>query len=191
MSAHWKHYVAWLLPCVLLLLVLERAVRRETHERNYEVFTEMVYSRAYETLSASPELPGGLTQQPVQPGVVVRGLQPFHFGPGPEEALRAGRELRNPYEDEPEGLARGALLFSRFCTVCHGGDGEGLGPVVQRGMLPPPSLHAARAMQMADGEMFHVVTMGQGNMGSHAAQIAAEDRWKIVRHIRSLQGGAR
>ena len=72
-------------------------------------------------------------------------------------------------------------------TATHAGDGSGQGPVVLRGMLPPPSLQAVRAVQMMDGEMFHILTMGQGNMSSYAAQIAAEDRWKVIRHVRSLQ----
>ncbi len=191
MNLGWKQFVLWLLPCIVLLLALERALRPNTEERNYEAFTEMAYSQALESLSPSPELPGGLTQQPIVPGVVVRGRLPFRFGPGPEEALRAGRELANPYGDEPEVLARGALLYKRFCVVCHAGDGNGQGPVVQRGMLPPPSLHGARAVQMSDGEMFHVLTMGQGNMASYAAQIAAPDRWKVIRHVRRLQEGSR
>ncbi len=191
MSTGWKSFVVWLLPCVVALLAFERVLRPNHAERNYEVFTEMAYSRAYETQSRSPELPGGLTQQPLVEGVIVRDRLPFRFGPGPEEAARAGRELVNPFEDEPAVLARGAQLYARFCAVCHGGDGAGQGPVVQRGMLPPPSMHAVRALEMADGEMFHVLTMGQGNMASYAAQIAAPDRWKVIRHVRSLQEASR
>ena len=56
-------------------------------------------------------------------------------------------------------------------------------------MLPPPFLTAARATQMADGEMFHILTYGQGNMASYAAQLTREERWMVIRHVRSLQEG--
>jgi len=191
MSGNWKQFAALVVPVFLVLWVLEGLLRPNYRERNYEIFTEMVYSKASETMARSSALPGQMTQQPVVEGVVVRGQMPFRFGPGPEEAQRAGRELVNPFGDEPEVLARGGEIYARFCSVCHGGDGAGLGPVVQRGMLPPPSMQGARAMSIADGEMFHIVTMGQGNMASYAAQVTAEDRWKVIRYVRSLQEAGR
>ena len=74
-----------------------------------------------------------------------------------------------------------------YCTVCHDSAGDGRGPVVARGFLPPPSLHAARALAMPDGELFHVITHGQGNMASYASQLTPEERWQVVLHVRRLQ----
>ena len=187
MSASWKPFLGMLALGVVALLVLELMLRPNPRERNYEVFTEMAYSVANESQTRSASLPGFTTQQGVVEGVVVRGQSPFRYGPGPEEAKRAGRELANPFVDDPDAQSRGAEVYRIFCAVCHGGDGGGQGPVVMRGMLPPPSLHGARSMEMADGEMFHVLTMGQGNMASYAAQLSADDRWKVIRHVRSLQ----
>ena len=169
------------------LLVIEALLHSSPHQRNYEVFTEMAYSVANESMSPSLHLPGGTTQQPLVEGVVVRGHMPFRYGPGPEEAQRAGRELTNPYTDEPEVLARGAEVYGIFCVVCHAADGLGQGPVVLRGMPPPPSFMGARAKQIADGEMYHILTLGQGNMPSYAVQVPPEDRWKVIRYVRSLQ----
>lgn len=191
MSGNWKQFVSLVVPVFLVLWALEALLQPNYRERNYEIFTEMVYSKAGETMARSSSLPGQMTQQPVVEGVVVRGQMPFHYGPGPEEAQRAGRELVNPYADEPEILARGGELYARFCSVCHGGDGAGQGPVVLRGMLPPPSMQGARALAITDGEMFHIVTMGQGNMASYAAQVSADDRWKVIRYLRSLQESAK
>jgi len=187
MNRSWKTFLLWLVPVLLLLSFLERLLTPDARSRNWEIFSEMAYSKAMESMSPSAFLAGGTTQQPVVPGVVPLDAHPFHFGPAPEEAQRAGRELSNPFGDEPDVLARGGLVYGVFCAPCHGGDGAGRGPVVERGFLPPPSLHAARARSIADGEMFHVLTMGQGNMGSYAAQVSVEDRWRVIRFVRTLQ----
>ena len=181
-----KFFTFVAIGCVVLL-AFGALLRSNPNQRNYEVFTEMAYSLANESMSRSEHLPGGTTQQPLALGVVVRGHMPFRYGPGPEEAQRAGRELANPYTDEPEVLARGAEVYGIFCVACHAADGLGLGPVVQRGMLPPPSFMGARAKQIADGEIFHILTLGQGNMPSYAVQVPPEDRWKVIRYVRSLQ----
>ena len=191
MSSSGRTLLVLFVSSAAVLLLLERLLHPNPRERNYELLTEMVYSNAAESLDASIALPAGMTQQAIVEGVVVRGQVPFHYGTGPEEAVRAGVELTNPVSDGPQVLARGRELFGRYCALCHGLDGGGRGPVVERGMLPPPSLLAARALAMADGEMFHIVTMGQGNMGSHAAQVTPQDRWKLIRYIRSLQEPAR
>jgi hypothetical protein len=61
----------------------------------------------------------------------------------------------------------------------------------QRGVLQPASL---LAVQMKDGELFHVLTHGGlrstngwKNMPAHAAQLSQEDRWKVILHVRALQ----
>ena len=178
---------------VLVVLVALDALVEPRHDvRNFELVTEMVESRAQESFRESSVLPGGLTQQDLVEGVIPRGELPFPYGAEPAEAERAGRELVNPFADaSPEVLQRGRRVFGIFCASCHDAKGEGRGAVVQRGMLPPPSLLAARALAMPDGQMFHVVTLGQGNMRPHAAQVSVEDRWKAIRWIRVLQEDAR
>lgn len=193
MIRRWRSFLTVFVACALVLFALEALLRSNPGERNYEAFTEMVYSPASKSLSPSPDFPLGMTQQPLVAGVVVRGRAPFPFGPGLEEAQRAGRELVNPFAgesgepDDPAVLARGAEVYGIYCIVCHGADGMGRGSAVLRGMLPPPSFKGAHALEIADGEMFHIVTRGQGNMASYAAQVSADDRWKVIRHIRSLQ----
>jgi mono/diheme cytochrome c family protein len=147
----------------------------------------MQYSPAYGSQSPNPVLPNGMTQQTPPPGTVPRGFQPFHYGSGPEEAERAGRELANPFEPADEPLARGQQVYSSYCAVCHGATGAGDGPLIPK-YPNPPSFNTDKSKALADGNMFHVVTMGRTNMPSHAAQVAADDRWKVILYIRRLQG---
>lgn len=183
-----RGYVLIALLVGLLTLGLQALWRTDPTQRNLEIFTEMVYSKAAESFSENGVLPGGITQQPLVAGVVPRGELPLRYGPGTEEAQRMGRELANPL-DPADGshVDRGRELYGIYCTLCHGPGGDGQGKVTQRGVLPPPSLHSARARTLPDGELFHILTYGQGNMAAYAAQLSREERWQVVLHIRALQ----
>ncbi len=167
---------------------LKRLLDVEPTERPIEIFAEMVHSRAAESFSTNEVFSGNMTQQHLVDGVIPRGSLSPRFGPGPEEAARAGRELTNPIpDDDLAALERGRKLYGIYCTVCHDSKGDGRGPVVLRGMLPPPSLHAARATGLPDGSLYHILTYGQGNMASYAVQMSAEERWSVIRYLRNLQ----
>lgn len=189
MNASARGYIIVAIIAAVFVLILNQFVSADLSQRNYEVFPEMMYSKAGEPFAKNDALPGGQTQQALVAGTVVRGHLPLGFGPGQDEALRAGRELVSPIAaDDSAARERGAELYAVYCTVCHDASGKGLGPVVKRGMLQPPSLSASRAMEMADGEMFHILTFGQGNMASYAAQMRREERWQVIAHVRALQG---
>jgi mono/diheme cytochrome c family protein len=120
-------------------------------------------------------------------GTVSTERRPFAYGPGPDEAKRAGAELANPFAASPETVGRGKQVYDTICTVCHGAKGEGDGPII--GRFPnPPSLLAAHARALPDGQIIHIISRGQGIMPSHAAQVLLEDRWRVVRYLRQLQG---
>ncbi len=154
---------------------------------NFEWPTQMQYSPASRSQTANVVLPNAMTAQPPVNGTVPRGFTPFHYGPEPAEAERAGRELKNPFEPTTENLTRGQYIFQNYCQVCHGATGGGDGPLIPK-YPNPPSFHSEKSKALAEGNMFHVITMGRNNMPSHAAQVSAEDRWKVILHIRKLQG---
>ncbi|MCP3981188.1 MAG: cytochrome c [bacterium] len=157
--------------------------------RNWEFFPDMVESVAVDAQSPAAALDDGtqIDLRPV-PGSVARGYSPFEYPATPEGAALAGQQLRNPFTaDDADAVARGAVVYSNFCAVCHGGAGRGDGTVTRRGVPPPPDLHLDNAMQMTDGKMYHVITTGQGNMASYASQLERDDRWRVILHVRSLQ----
>ncbi len=126
-------------------------------------------------------------QRPVA-GTVIRGSMPLRFGADADEALRAGRELTSPIAaDDTAAVRRGQELYGIYCTICHDPGGGGKGEAVLRGMTAPPMLTASRAKAMADGEMFHILTYGQGKMVSYAAQLSREERWKVIQYVRKMQ----
>jgi mono/diheme cytochrome c family protein len=156
------------------------------------VLPGMVYSIPYDAYGRNP-ITGQTLLVPPE-GTVPYGASPFLYRPGPDEATRAGHELRNPLSGggavTKATLERGKAVYDVFCSVCHGGGGEGDGPII--GRFPnPPSLLAERARQMPDGQVYHVIYHGQGLMPGYAAQVQEPDRWRAILYLRQLQAAAR
>ncbi len=147
------------------------AIRPDLQKPNREFLPEMVRTAAYDSFAPNENFPDGKTLRRQVPGTVMR----------PE---------RRPAVPVEKRAARGAVIFGTFCQPCHGAAGKGDGPVAMRGYPPPPSLLAANAIQMSDGEMFTILSNGRKNMPSYAPQIPAEDRWNAIAHVRSMQGKA-
>jgi mono/diheme cytochrome c family protein len=177
-----------LLVAFLISAGLNWALWSDRSRPHFEFLPEMVHAIAYDAFSPNPVLADGKTLQAPVEGTIPRGYLPLHYEATAGDALRAGEELISPLspEDKP-ALERGTFLFTQFCQVCHGPQGTGDGPVAQRGYPPPASLLGPKALKMKDGQMFHVLTYGQGNMPSYASQISREERWKIILYVRSLQ----
>ena len=176
-----------LAACIVVFIVVSLMIGGNTEEPNYEFLPGMLYSIPYDTFAANEHFPDGKTMQAPIPGTIPRGHMPLHYAATPEDATRAGDELKNPFTAEADYLQRGARVYATFCIPCHGAGGRGDGPVTRRGYPPPPSLFAENSMNMKDGQNFHIITYGQGNMPAHAAQVSPDDRWKVVLYIRSLQ----
>ncbi|MDZ7718869.1 MAG: c-type cytochrome [Balneolaceae bacterium] len=94
-----------------------------------------------------------------------------------------------PVEVTKEFIYRGKERYDIYCSVCHGGVGDGRGVIMtgQYGYVPAPSFHTDNIRQMPDGHFYSAITNGIRNMPSYATQIKVEDRWAIVSYIRALQ----
>ena len=180
-----------LLVAMLVLLMGAWVMRRDPTQRNLEWMPGMQYSPAYGTYKPNPNFPGDQTLQLQPAGTIARGDFVLRYQPTPEDAVRAGEELIGPLDaNDSAGLSRGGELFQIFCVVCHGPQGLGDGPVTKRGCPPPPSLLTGKSVQMKDGQLFHILTYGQGGMASYASQISPADRWHVINHVRSMQAKA-
>jgi mono/diheme cytochrome c family protein len=96
-------------------------------------------------------------------------------------------------------VRRGQERFNIYCSVCHGLDGYGNGPINQRadelqkngtpGMswVQPANLHDGGVRARPDGHIFNTISVGIRNMPGYAWQIPVEDRWAIVAYVRALQ----
>ena len=154
------------------------------------VMPDMAFSIPYNAYDPHPVI-GPVLRHPPE-GTIPHGGSAQPYGPGPEEAARAGRELTSPFAGRNDKLPEAKRLYDTFCVVCHGSAGEGDGPII--GRFPnPPSLLSPRAKELPDGHLFHVVTFGQGLMAPYASQLDPTERWMVIRYVRWLQetvGGA-
>jgi mono/diheme cytochrome c family protein len=72
---------------------------------------------------------------------------------------------------------------------CHGAMANGNGNLYTTGLynFKPSSLVNDKMRTAPDGEIYHVISVGQGVMQEHGSIIRPEDRWKIVLYVRQLQ----
>ena len=162
---------------------------------------DMYYARAYETYGYN-NVEGELdslrkrgihyTAMPV-PGTVARGdMMSYNITPD-SAGLLASNALRNPLDSA--AATRGAMteaerLYLINCAICHGPALDGNGPIVANGAYPavPPALKSGNSATMSDGNLFHIITFGKGSMGSYASQLTPQQRWWVIKYIRSKQG---
>jgi mono/diheme cytochrome c family protein len=109
------------------------------------------------------------------------------FNDLPNGGLPFPKEIKKTFENYKRGEER----YHIYCYPCHGSQGRGNGPVIGN----PPRIAYTQAMDfskapatnMTDGQIYHTITKGAGQMPAYGAQIAPEDRWKIVLYVRKLQ----
>ncbi len=182
---------AFLFLAVLGLIAANFVLRPNPARLNYEFLPQMTHAPRYNAFAPNPNFPDGKTLQAPPQGAIARGYTPLHYASTPQDALRAGEELKSPIDlASQQTRERGSAVFVNYCAVCHGAGGAGNGTVTQRGFPPPPSLLAEHALKMKEGQMFHVLTFGQNNMPSYASQLSREDRWRVIGYVRTLQAQA-
>jgi len=162
------------------------AASRNPGNRALEYMPDMAYSVPYDSFAPNPATRDGKTLQVPVAGTVSRGSHPFRYAASPDDAARAGRELRNPIAATDDTLAAGRAVYETFCFVCHGERGRGDGPLVPR-IPTPPSYTSDRVRGMSPGQIFHVISRGSGRMPSYAAQIEYEQRWLVVLYVDALR----
>jgi mono/diheme cytochrome c family protein len=99
----------------------------------------------------------------------------------------------NPVEATPAALLKGRALYQKHCASCHGDKGKGDGPAESYETEPATDLtDPALQERLTDGEILWKMTTGLKSgtdviMPSIAQRVPAEeDRWKLVRFMRTL-----
>ena len=114
-----------------------------------------------------------------------KGYLPYNIS---KDSLEyAASTLKSPLaQDDDQIVFDGQMLYGRYCDHCHGGAGQGDGPVSEK-FPGVANLTGAAYQNITEGHIFHVITWGKGLMQPHGSQIQPEDRWKIARYVKTLQ----
>jgi mono/diheme cytochrome c family protein len=95
---------------------------------------------------------------------------------------------QNPVPLTADVLQLGQARFNVYCSPCHDRTGSGRGIVNKRDpTFKPGNLQEDRIRQMADGELFYVMTNGRRVMPSYRYQLSEQERWAVIYYVRALQ----
>src|SRR6476619_6620660 len=166
---------------------------------------DMYYSRAYESYGYnnvggerdSLKARGIFYNAMPVPGTVARGEELSYHLTNDSAGLLAANALKNPMDSMAMtggSMKEAERLYLVNCGICHGPKLDGNGPLYNGGNGPypvaPRNLTDDYTKALSDGHIFHVVTYGIRAMGSYASQLRPEQRWWVIKYIRSKQGGA-
>ncbi|HVK96269.1 MAG TPA: cytochrome c [Flavisolibacter sp.] len=169
---------------------------------------DMYYSRAYESYNYNnvgnerenlKQRGINYTAVPV-PGTIARGDKYFYHLTGDSAGLAAAQGITNPLDTlavTPQLMKDAERLYLINCGICHGSKLDGNGPLWNNGEGPyaaKPQDLIGYGRNLTDGHFYHVITFGIRTMGSYSSQLTPEQRWWVIKYIRSVQsktGGAK
>ncbi len=151
------------------------------------VFDDMKFQDKYKPEAASKFFADGrASRRPVEDTISQEGYQPdVAYATG--IAANNTYVARNPEPLNEQTILRGQAKFNVYCAPCHDRTGSGRGVVPAKTSWVPGNLHDDRIVNMVDGEIFHVATMGRRSMPGYRFQVSEKDRWAIVAYVRALQ----
>lgn len=136
-------------------------------------------------------------------GLPTNGYRPYYYADTEADRTKASADasLVSPLDSLTDGqLASGKALYEIYCGICHGEKADGNGYLVRDanpakgdlgGKYPaqPSNLVNDEFKAALDGRFYHAIMYGKNVMGSYKDKLSYEERWLVINHIRSLQGG--
>lgn len=169
------------------------ACNMDKSKPNIELIQDMMESPAIKAQEYDPASPNGSGMRMPPENTVPRGFEPYPFAKDPEGA----KSNKNPFSGQmtEDVLMVGQKYYNTNCLICHGQHGEGgvaaQSTVSELMALKPPPVTSDKIKGWTDGNIYHVITMGQGVMGPYASHIPEPYRWQVVNYIRHLQKEAK
>ncbi|MEP7236767.1 MAG: cytochrome c [Ferruginibacter sp.] len=186
---------------IIATLILSMAVVfigcKDKREPGRVYMPDMAYSRAYESYATRDssiftrdinDAGHKIFYNNLAPaGTIKRGeLFPFNVPNDSNGLLNLSNQVKNPMEPlTGKDLEEAGRLFNINCAVCHGAKAENNGPLAPK--IGGVKSIVAGSPGYSDGRIFFVMEYGQANMGSYAAQLSRQQRWRIVQYIRTLE----
>ena len=197
----------YILPLVFLTLILISCQDAGKNSTGSEFMPEMAHSIAFEANSyiyyprntfsdaeayhsyVQPRLP---VEGTIARGSTLTEAHPYYYGNTEEERARATREIiENPLKITEKSLAVGKELFTFYCAICHGENGDSKGYLVREDggkyLALPANFLSEDLLQSSNGRYYHALMHGRNVMSAYDDKLDYEERWSVIQYIRSLQ----
>jgi mono/diheme cytochrome c family protein len=173
---------------VIIMAVAAFTSCRDKREPGRVYMPDMAYSRAYEAYAQNNLKQEGINYVPYPVDGTVRKGDLFAYTlTNDSNGYKMAAAVKSPLATlDSNQMLEAKRLFMINCAICHGEKMDAQGPLAGKvGSIA--NLTQPVYVQEPEGQMFHVVTYGKGNMGSYASQLDRKQRWMVVQYIKSQQ----
>ena len=178
---------------IVFILAASAVSCMENSKPNYQYMPNMYETVSYEPYGAYDVFVNQQEAKLPAEGTVSRGWKPYEYPNTPEGFADAKANLQNPLPYTQENLAAGKALYTIYCAICHGDQGDGQGTLVQREKVLGIPTYDDIGRSITEGSVYHVMYYGLNAMGSYASQTSIEERWLIDHYVmflkNELEGG--
>ena len=162
---------------------------KDSSKPNVELIQDMMVSPALKPQGFDESAPNHSAMRLPPEGTRPVGFAAYRFATDIAGAAKNPNPMAGDFSEA--ALKVGLKYYTTNCGICHGDKGEGAAAakssIGEKMALQPPSLLSDKIRGWTDGQIYHVVTVGQGVMGPYAAHIPQKYRWQVVNYIRHLQ----
>ena len=95
-------------------------------------------------------------------------------------------DLQEAFPSSPASILRGRTLFTERCVSCHGGEGNGGGPV-GRYFPPAPDLGYPGIQKHTNGYLYATIVLGGRAMPVMREGLSETDLWDLVHFVRTIK----
>ena len=101
-------------------------------------------------------------------------------------APKEADNVKNPLAGNTDILKYAKVIYTTYCSPCHGSKGKGDG-VAAAGLATKPADHSSDYVQkQSDGALFWMISQGRNPMPSYKTTLTDNQRWELVNYIRTL-----
>lgn len=175
------------MACVAGSLLLSLSGCGDKSQPNVELIQDMMSSPAIKAQEYDENSPNHSGMRVPPEGTQPLGFTPYKYANNIDGAAKNRNPLAGDFSDATMNV--GLKYYTTNCAICHGDKGQGgaTQSVAETMALKPPSLLTPKIRTWTDGQIYHVITVGQGVMGPYAAHIPQKYRWQVVNYIRNMQ----
>ncbi len=160
---------------------------QNTGEPNYQYMPNMYQEVSYEAYGNYEVFPSGMEAMIPAEGSVSRGWMPYEYDNDREGYEAAKTNLKNPIPFTEDNVNEGKALYTTYCAVCHGDQGNGKGILAQREKILGIPAYNDEGRAITEGSVYHVMYYGINNMGSYASQTTENELWQINHYVMILK----